>query len=345
MPVRHRPDFKQALSILRQLKHQEDTAHQQRWKSYSSSWWNWQESWWHSSYEHHHEDGPSTDWSGKPVEKWLGYSFEVWFSELTWCIITVQNSVTASSILLSPTGGVKSVSPIQQNSIKNCYDENNNYNKSDETKCATNCASSQTTSGMWTRTTTCSSPSTTPMTMLTHCTCTSTDAWRTCTETAHASLFHTWWWHRTPLGSSSERIHSHPRSYSWAHLFDSFSPSLLLLFPPVCPRLPLPVPWAPLHDRHGKPALLRCRKEWGHPELLHLSHRYVHHDTSGQNLGPTLKTQCFFLIEICMVNPLAGLWARQFETCLLGKMGESTGFGLPLRALKARSIPIGVRGL
>ena len=61
MPVRHRADFKQALSTLRQLKYQEDTAHQQRWKSYSSSWWNWQESWWHSSYEHHHEDGPSTD--------------------------------------------------------------------------------------------------------------------------------------------------------------------------------------------------------------------------------------------------------------------------------------------
>ena len=61
MPVRHRADFKQALSTLRQLKHQEDTAHQQGWKSYSSSWWSWQESWWHSSYEHHHEDGPSTD--------------------------------------------------------------------------------------------------------------------------------------------------------------------------------------------------------------------------------------------------------------------------------------------
>ena len=29
----------------------------------------WQESWWHSSREHHHEDGPSTDGSGKPVEK------------------------------------------------------------------------------------------------------------------------------------------------------------------------------------------------------------------------------------------------------------------------------------
>ena len=61
MPVRHRPDFKQALSTLRQLKHQEDTAHQQRWQIYSSSWWNWQESWWHSLYEHHHENGPCTD--------------------------------------------------------------------------------------------------------------------------------------------------------------------------------------------------------------------------------------------------------------------------------------------
>ena len=48
MPVRHRADFKEALSTLRQLKHQEDTAHQQRWKSYSSSWWNWQESWLYS---------------------------------------------------------------------------------------------------------------------------------------------------------------------------------------------------------------------------------------------------------------------------------------------------------
>ena len=62
MPVQHRPGFKQALSTLRQLKDQEDAAHQQRWtQSYSSSWWNWQESWWHSSSEHHHEDVFSTD--------------------------------------------------------------------------------------------------------------------------------------------------------------------------------------------------------------------------------------------------------------------------------------------
>ena len=65
MPVRHRADFKQALSTLRQLKHQEDTAYYQKWQSSSSSWWNWQESWWHSSSEHHRDDGPSTDGSGK----------------------------------------------------------------------------------------------------------------------------------------------------------------------------------------------------------------------------------------------------------------------------------------
>ena len=63
MPVRHRADFKQALSTLRQLKDKEDAEdHNQRWtQSYSSSWWNWQASWWHSSYENHHEDVPSID--------------------------------------------------------------------------------------------------------------------------------------------------------------------------------------------------------------------------------------------------------------------------------------------
>ena len=90
-------------------------------------------------------------------------------------------------------------------------------------------ASSQTTIG--TTRTTCSSPRTTPMTALTHCTCTSTDAWRTCTETVRASLFHRFRDEtRTPHGSSSERIHSRRRSYSWAHLFDSPSPLFFYLF-------------------------------------------------------------------------------------------------------------------
>ena len=66
MPVRHRADFKQALSTLRQLKNQEDQVYYQKWQSSSSSWWDWQDSWWHSSSEHHRDDGPSTDRSGKP---------------------------------------------------------------------------------------------------------------------------------------------------------------------------------------------------------------------------------------------------------------------------------------
>ena len=70
MPVRHRADFKEALSTLRRLKNQEDQAfYQNWWQSSSSSWWNWQESWWYSSPEHHRDDGPSTDRSGKPAKQ------------------------------------------------------------------------------------------------------------------------------------------------------------------------------------------------------------------------------------------------------------------------------------
>ena len=94
MPVRHRADFKEALSTLRRLKNQEDQAFYQNWQSSSSSWWNWQDSWWHFSAEYHRDDGPSTDRSGKPDS---------------------ENSVTANSSVLSPTEGVKSISPIQEN--------------------------------------------------------------------------------------------------------------------------------------------------------------------------------------------------------------------------------------
>ena len=65
MPIRHRSDFKQALSTLHQLKEKEEEAQRnQRWwaQSSSSSWWSWQGSWWTpSSYESHHGDVPSTD--------------------------------------------------------------------------------------------------------------------------------------------------------------------------------------------------------------------------------------------------------------------------------------------
>ena len=49
-----------------------------------------------------------------------------------------DNSVTANSSLLSPTGCVKRISPIQENSMQYGYDENDNNNMSDDTKCETN---------------------------------------------------------------------------------------------------------------------------------------------------------------------------------------------------------------
>ena len=51
MPVRHRPDFKKALSTLHRLKKAEDKAYNQNWSQSSSSWWQWQTSWWHPSFE------------------------------------------------------------------------------------------------------------------------------------------------------------------------------------------------------------------------------------------------------------------------------------------------------
>ena len=49
-----------------------------------------------------------------------------------------DNLGTANSSLLSPTGGVKSISPIQENSMQYGYDENDNNNMSNETECETN---------------------------------------------------------------------------------------------------------------------------------------------------------------------------------------------------------------
>ena len=68
VPVERRPDFKQALSTLQQLKQKEEGAQRnQQWaqSSSSSSWWSWQGSWWTPySYESHNGDEPSTDRTG-----------------------------------------------------------------------------------------------------------------------------------------------------------------------------------------------------------------------------------------------------------------------------------------
>ena len=77
VPVEHRPDFKQALSTLQQLKQKEEGTLQtsmnsrrnQEWAQSSSSssysWWSWQGSWWTPySNESHDGDEPSIDRTG-----------------------------------------------------------------------------------------------------------------------------------------------------------------------------------------------------------------------------------------------------------------------------------------
>ena len=65
VPVERRPDFKQALSTLWQLKEKEEEAQRnQPWaqSSSSSSWWSGQGSWWTPySDDNHHGDEPSTE--------------------------------------------------------------------------------------------------------------------------------------------------------------------------------------------------------------------------------------------------------------------------------------------
>ena len=253
MPVRHRPDFKQALWTLRQLKDKEDAAHQQRWQSYSSSWWNWQESWWHSSYEHHHEDGPSPVWSGKPVEKWLGHFFEVWFTELI-CWGTGQNSVTANSSLLSPTGGLNTKPPNTEKWLRKLYMKTMATVKSYENKCATNY--SITIKKNWN-----DAHNKKELAQQVH-------QWRRwlrrLSGAQHALSLHIAHCH----GSIPERIHI----VTHGHIRGALS--LIRLIPFLLPLPRRAVHWAPQHEVHGKqPTLLRCRREWRHPELLHLHHR------------------------------------------------------------------------
>ena len=66
MPVRHRPDFKKALSTLHHLKKAEDKAYYQNWSQSSSSWWQWQTSGGIPHLRHHRDDGLDTDRTGKP---------------------------------------------------------------------------------------------------------------------------------------------------------------------------------------------------------------------------------------------------------------------------------------
>ena len=123
-----------------------------------------------------------------------------------------------------------------------------------------------------TRTPTSRPQSTTPMTTLT-----SAIAWRACTESARtAHLFHSCdcLTLHIPWLKSSALSYLHPWSSTWRTLLDSTSPFFFYLFL-------LSVPVFVFHLELF-PALLytkcmannlRCSAA-GHPELLHLSHRF-----------------------------------------------------------------------
>ena len=100
MPIRHRPDFKEALSTLRRLKNAEDQAYYQNWwQSSSSSWWQWQDSWWHPSSETSPRRWTDTDGAGKPA-KISESSIYLWNESHNefGAKITVINSVTANAV-------------------------------------------------------------------------------------------------------------------------------------------------------------------------------------------------------------------------------------------------------
>ena len=124
-------------------------------------------------------------------------------------------------------GSVNSIPPKQQNFMKNGYDENNNYNKSDENKCATN-YSIITNNNKWNVNTHINMQLTMHTTSTPMTTFTQTLAWCTsCAELAHSA--HSSHCDDTAhlIGSSSEQTLCHPRSYPWCTLLDSTSPFCL----------------------------------------------------------------------------------------------------------------------
>ena len=127
--------------------------------------------------------------------------------------------MTANSSLLSPTGCVNTIPPNTEKWLRKFYMKNNGYEKSYENEVNENYSITSKTGT--TRTSTGRPQSTTPMTTLT-----STDAWRTCTESARtAHLFHSC--DCLTLHSTAQVLSAftlHPWSSTWRTLLDSTSP-------------------------------------------------------------------------------------------------------------------------
>ena len=118
MPLRHRSDFKQALSTLQRL--QQETGEEPHVPPYSykhkqselaqsssSTWWNWQGSWW-SSYNSESQGGGelSLEWSGRPV------SCSIWQESSIW----LQMKLTITEYSLSTSAQVDYKNPEGKNS-------------------------------------------------------------------------------------------------------------------------------------------------------------------------------------------------------------------------------------
>ena len=128
MPTRRQPDFKKALSTLHRLKKAEDKAHYENWSQSSSSWWQWQTTWWHPYYETspqrwtaHSSNGETCVISDSSIYLWHESHKRIW------CTIYSDYIGNNQRSSLSPTGGVKSTSPVTENHYKNGYVNYNIY--------------------------------------------------------------------------------------------------------------------------------------------------------------------------------------------------------------------------
>ena len=100
MPIRHRLDFKEALSTLRRLKNAEDQAYYQYWwQSLPRLGGNGKIPGGIPHLRHHRDDGLDTDGTGKPlkISEWSFYLWNESHNEFG-AKVTVINSVTANAV-------------------------------------------------------------------------------------------------------------------------------------------------------------------------------------------------------------------------------------------------------